>query len=153
MLLIDNCLLERQGRGRREGKGEEGGVGRKVGTERERRERKRKRGGVMYKKGGMEGERWATGAKGDRTREGGVGEDGQRSFSFFSPHPIHPTLPLAPPFRDRGENCSYQLLSVSSFITMRAARAASAGASRHSTRCKAALCKSDKFTCKREERD
>lgn len=37
--MIDNCLLERQGRGRREGKGEDGGAGvGEVGTEREREE-------------------------------------------------------------------------------------------------------------------
>lgn len=58
--MIDNCLLERQGGG--------GGVGRGRG---EKGEREREEGWCT--RGRDRGERWVTGAKGDRTREAGGG--------------------------------------------------------------------------------
>lgn len=98
MLLIDNCLLERQEGGwRGVGGGCDGEVGRLRGEKGEREE------GVMCTRGRDGWERWVKGAKrGDGTREegfGGVSEDGQRlkrnycyqllsvfAFIAFSPH-------------------------------------------------------------------
>lgn len=56
--MIDNCLLERQGGG-------VGGVGRGRG---EKGEREREEGRCTRRRDG--GERWVTGAKGDRIKEG-----------------------------------------------------------------------------------
>lgn len=71
MLLIDNCLLERQGgwRGGRE-RGEKG-------------EREREEGWCTRGRDG--GERWATGGKGGKNKRGGAGglERWSEIFFFF----------------------------------------------------------------------
>lgn len=95
MLLIDNCLLERQGRGR-------GGVAR--WAEREKRRESERRGDV-YRREERVGEVGDGGKEGDITREEGFGGGFRRwseiekelllstPFAFITVHTCSPHIP------------------------------------------------------------